>query len=331
VNPAEGAFITRRESPVEPPNFFIRTLAQTPMKKAPEGETSWMSTLRAITQFHDPAPQLRGITKRLVTYTRANGLPLSFTLYLPPDYKPGTRLPTVLWAYPLDYAGKEVAGQIEGSSKRFTTIEGTSVLFFLLQGYAVLDDVAMPVVGPSGAAYDTFIEQIVSNAKAAIDKAVDLGVTDPERVGVVGHSFGAEMTANLLAYSDLFRAGIARSGAYNYTICPFGFQNEKRTLWQARDVYIKLSPVLQADKINEPLLLIHGELDQNTGPLGSEKLFEAIRGIGGTVRLVMLPYEDHGYSARESTEHVLYEMLSWFDRYVKAAPPRAHQPGAANK
>ena len=197
----------------------------------------------------------------------------------------------------------------------------------------MLDNVAMPVVGPPETAYDTFIEQIVANAKAAIDKAVELGVTDPERVGVMGHSHGALMTANLLAHCDLFRAGIARSGAYNHTMRPFGFQNEHRTFWQARDVYLKLSPVLQADKINKPLLLIHGELDQNPGtvPLQSEKLFEAVRGIGGTVRLVILPYESHGYVAQESTEHVLYEMLSWFDRYVKAAPPREHPPEAAKK
>jgi len=323
----QGTFLTRRESPTDPPNFFIRTLGRTPIAGIPEGEASWTSTPRAITQFLDPAPQLRGITKRLVTYTRADGIPLSFTLYLPPDYRLGTRLPTVFWAYPLDYAGKEVAGQIEGSPNLFTTIAGTSELFFLLQGYAVLDDVAMPVVGPPETVYDTFVEQIISDAKAAIDKAVDMGVTDPERIGVGGHSHGALMTANLLAYSDLFRAGIARSGAYNHTMRPFGFQNEKRTLWQARDVYVKLSPVLQADKINEPLLLIHGELDVNPGtvPLQSEKLYEAIRGIGGTVRLVILPYESHGYQARESTEHVLYEMLSWFDRYVKNAPPRTHQ------
>lgn len=326
IDPVEGTFITRRESPTDPPNFFARTLEKTPMLETSEGETSWTSTSRAITQFPDPAPQLRGITKRLVTYTRADGVPLSFTLYLPPGYKPDARLPTIFWAYPLDYAGKEVAGQIKGSANLFTTIEGASWLFFLLEGYAVIDNVAMPVVGPPETVYDTFVEQIVSNAKAAIDKAVELGVTDPERIGIGGHSHGALMTANLLAYSDLFRAGIARSGAYNHTMRPFGFQSEKRTLWQARDVYIKLSPVLQADKINEPLLLIHGELDANPGtvPLQSEKLYDAIRGIGGTVRLVMLPHESHGYQARESTEHVLYEMLSWFDRYVKNAPPRTH-------
>jgi dipeptidyl aminopeptidase/acylaminoacyl peptidase len=324
LNPMAGTFLTRRESPAEPPNFSARTLEKRPLKNAAEGEASWGSTSRAVTRFPNPTPQLSGITKRLVTYTRADGLPLSFMLYLPPGYKEGTRLPTVVWAYPLDYAEKGVAGQIMGSSKLFTTIRGDSELFFLLQGYAVLDDTAMPVVGPPDTAYDTFPEQIVANAKAAIDKAVELGVTDPDRVGVGGHSHGALMTANLLVYSDLFRAGIARSGAYNHTMRPFGFQNERRTYWQARDTYIKLSPVLQADKLNEPILLIHGEMDQNPGtvPLQSEKLYEALRGVGGTVRFVMLPYESHGYNAKESIEHVLYEMLTWFDRYVKNAKPR---------
>ena len=319
-----GIFLTRRESPADTPNFFARSLAQKPLKRVAEGEAGWASTPRALTQFPNPMPQLSGITKRLVTYTREDGIPLSFMLYLPPGYKKGTPLPTVFWAYPLDYAEKGVAGQIEGSERRFTAIRYDSELFFLLQGYAVLEDVAMPVVGPPETAYDTFPEQIVANAKAAIDKAVELGVTDPERVGVGGHSHGALMTVNLLVYSDLFRAGIARSGAYNHTMRPFGFQNERRTYWQARDTYIKLSPVLQADKINEALLLIHGELDQNPGTVSqqSEKLYEAVRGVGGAVRLVMLPYESHGYMARESIEHVLYEMLGWFDRYVKNAPPR---------
>ncbi len=325
LNPASGTFVTRRESPADPPNFFARTLAKKAFKGAAQGEAAWASTSRPVTKFPNATPQLSGITKRLVTYTRADGLPLSFMLYLPPGYKEGTRLPTVVWAYPLDYAEKGTAGQIMGSPKEFTTIRGDSELFFLLQGYAVLDDTAMPVVGPPETAYDTFPEQIVANAKAAINKAVELGVTDPDRVGVGGHSHGALMTANLLVYSDLFRAGIARSGAYNHTMRPFGFQNERRTYWQARDTYIKLSPVLQADKINEPLLLIHGEMDQNPGtvPLQSEKLYEAVRGLGGTVRLVMLPYESHGYAAQESIEHVLFEMLGWFDRYVKNANPRA--------
>jgi dipeptidyl aminopeptidase/acylaminoacyl peptidase len=333
LNPTVGTFITRHESPTDPPNFFERTLAKKPLKDILPGEASWSSTSRAITHFPNPIPQLSGITKRLVTYKRADGVPLSFMLYLPAGYKPGTRLPTVVWAYPLDYSEQGVAGQIEGSSQVFTTIRGTSELFFLLEGYAVLDDAAMPVVGPPETAYDNFPEQIVANAKAAIDKAVELGVTDPERVGVGGHSHGALMTANLLVYSDLFRAGIARSGAYNHTMRPFGFQNERRTFWQARDTYIKLSPVLQADKIKEPLLLIHGELDQNPGtvPMQSEKLYESLRGLGKTVRLCMLPYESHGYSALESTEHVLWEMLTWFDRYVKNATPRATQPATEKK
>ena len=325
VDPAAGTFITRRESPQDPPNFLLRALGRKPLKGTAAGESRWASSSRPITRFPDPAPQVRGITKRLVTYTRPDGIPLSFTLYLPPGYQPGTRLPTLLWAYPMELAEKEVAGQVEGSPYRFTALEGTSELFLALQGYAVLDDAAMPVVGPSETVYDTFVEQIVANAKAAVDKAVELGVTDPGRVAVGGHSHGALMTANLLAWSDLFRAGIARSGAFNHTIRPFGFQNERRTFWQARDVYIKLSPALQADRIDEPLLLIHGELDANPGtvPMQSEKLYEAVRGVGGTVRLVMLPYESHGYAALQSTEHVLYEMISWLDRHVKETPPRA--------
>lgn len=332
VNPDAGTFITRHESPADPPNFFLRTLGKVE-KGAAEGEPLRTSSSRAITAFPNPIPQIAGIQKRLVTYKRADGVPLSFMLYLPPGYKEGTRLPTVLWAYPLDYAEQSVAGQIEGSSKLFTTIRGSSELFFLLAGYAVLDDAAMPVVGPPETVYDTFVEQITANAKAAIDKAVELGVTDPDRIGVAGHSHGALMTANFLVYTDLFRAGIARSGAFNHTLRPFGFQNERRTLYQARDTYIKLSPVIQADKINEPLLLIHGEIDANPGtvPMQSEKLFDALRGVGKTVRLVMLPYESHGYQAKESIEHVLYEMISWFDRFVKNAPPRSDQTGAANK
>jgi dipeptidyl aminopeptidase/acylaminoacyl peptidase len=324
VDAASGTFITRRESPLDPPNYYLRTLAGKAVAGLAPGESAWNSTAAAITSFPDPAPQLRGIKRQLVSFKREDGVPLSFMLCLPPGYQPGTRLPTVLWAYPIEYTEKGVAGQVEGSSQRFTLPTGSSQLFFLLQGYAVLDAAAMPVIGPRETFYDTFPEQIVANARAAIAKAVEMGVTDPERVGVGGHSHGALMTANLLVYSDLFRAGIARSGAFNHTLRPFGFQNEKRTLWQARDTYIKLSPVLQADKVNEPLLLIHGAVDQNPGTvtMQSEKLYDALRGIGATVRLCLLPYESHGYIARESIEHVLYEMLSWFDRHVKNAPPR---------
>jgi dipeptidyl aminopeptidase/acylaminoacyl peptidase len=260
-----------------------------------------------------------------VTYERPDGVKLSFTLYLPPGYQAGTRLPTIVWAYPLDYTDPNSAGQVTGSPQKYISISGASPIFLALEGYAVLDNTAMPVVGPTETAYDTFIEQIVANAKAAIDKAVELGVTDRDRVGVSGHSHGALMTANLLAWSDLFRAGVARSGAYNHTMRPFGFQNERRTLYRATDTYLKLSPLMHADRINEPLLIIHGERDNNPGtvPLQSEKLFDAIRGVGGTVRLVMLPLEAHGYFARESVEHTLYETVAWFDKYVKNAPPRS--------
>lgn len=314
-------FITRRESRREPQNYFLRTLSTKRRARVQAGEALLSSTLRPLTRFPDPTPELRGIKKQIVTYKRADGVPLSFTLYLPPGYKEGTRLPTVFWAYPLEHVDPSTAGQVAGSEQRFTTIIGASHLFFLLAGYAVVDNPAMPVIGHPDSAYDSFVEQIVADAKAAIDKAVELGVADPVRIGVGGHSHGGLMTANLLAHSDFFRAGIARSGAYNHTMRPFGFQSERRTLWEAPEVYIKLSPLMHATEINEPLLLIHGDADANPGtiPMQSERLYQAVRGTGGTVRLVMLPLESHGYAARESVEHTLYEMLNWFDRHVKNA------------
>jgi dipeptidyl aminopeptidase/acylaminoacyl peptidase len=201
---------------------------------------------------------------------------------------------------------------------------GSSHLFFLLQGYAVLDDATMPIVGDPETVNDTFVKQITDSAKAAIDKGAEMGAVDPERVGVGGHSYGAFMTANLLAHNDLFRAGIARSGAYNRTLTPFGFQSERRTFWEAPDLYAKVSPFFVAHKINEPILLIHGEADNNQGtyPMQSERLYAALSGTGGTARLVMLPLESHGYAAKESIEHTLFEMIDWFDRHVKNAKPR---------
>ena len=310
LNNDGSKFITRRESPTEAPNYYVLST---------NGDGP-----RALTDFPDPTPQLRGIKKQLVTYKRADGVQCSFTLYLPPNYKEGTRLPTVVWAYPLEFTDAGTAGQITGSTQKATSIVGPSHLFFLMEGYAILDNATMPVVGTPELVNNTYIEQTVMSAKAAIDKATEMGVTDPDRVGVGGHSYGAFMTANLLAHSDLFRAGIARSGAYNRTLTPFGFQSERRTIWEAPELYLKVSPFMFAQKINEPMLMIHGEADDNTGtfPIQSERMYQAMKGNGATVRLVMLPHEAHGYAGRESIEHVLYEMIGWFDKYVKNAAPR---------
>ncbi len=312
-------FITRHESPSEPPNYFLRS--------------SGSDDKKALTHFPDAAPQLHGITKQLVTYKRADGVPLSFTLYLPPGYHQGERLPTIVWAYPLEFNDAGTAGQVSGSPYRFTTISGISHLFLLTQGYAILDNATMPVIGDPDTMNNTYIEQVVSSAKAAIDKAVEMGVTDRNRVGVGGHSYGAFMTANLLAHSDLFRAGVARSGAYNRTLTPFGFQSERRTLWEAPEMYLKISPFMYADKIKHPILLIHGMADDNSGtfPIQSERMYEAIKGNGGIVRYVQLPYEAHGYLGRESVEHTLYEMVSWFDKWVKNAPSPASSTTAGGK
>ncbi len=299
--------IIRSESPTDPPNYYLVNQATGKRRK--------------LSNYKDPAPQLRGIHKQILTYKRKDGVGLSGTLYLPAGYKKGTRLPLMLWAYPREYSDAKVASQIRGSANRFTRLSGYSHLFFLTQGYAVLDGAQMPVIGDPKTMNDTFVEQIVSSAQAAIDTLDRMGVIDPDRVGVGGHSYGAFMTANLLAHCDLFAAGIARSGAYNRTLTPFGFQSERRTLWQALEAYFRVSPFMHADQINEPLLLIHGEADNNSGtfPLQSRRMFHALKGHGATTRLVMLPYESHGYRARESVLHVLAEMFEWFDKYVKNA------------
>lgn len=302
---ADGSsFITYYEDPATPGNYRLHS----------NGETSF------LTEFPDPHPELTGIRRELITYERSDGTPLSATLYLPPDYEPGQKLPVVVWAYPREFNDASTAGQVRESKYRFTRIGGYSHLFFLTQGYAVMDRTAMPVVGSDPETVnDTFIDQVVASAEAAIDETVKRGFGDGERVGVGGHSYGAFMTAHLLAQSDLFRAGIARSGAYNRTLTPFGFQAERRIFWDAPEVYYRLSPFMAANRIKEPMLLIHGDRDNNSGtfPQQSERMFAAVKGTGGTARLVMLPYESHGYRGRESILHTLSEMVTWFDRYVK--------------
>ena len=304
--------LTRRESPADPPNYLVRDTGT--------------GTVRALTGYTDPAPILRGVEKRLLTYERADGVGLSATLYLPPGYREGDRPPMLMWAYPREYVDPAAASQVRGSPFRFTTLRGASHLLLLAEGYAILDGPAMPIVGEGQTANDTYVEQLVASAQAAIDAVVDLGVADRDRIAIGGHSYGAFMTANLLAHSDLFRAGIARSGAYNRTLTPFGFQNERRTFWEARDIYAAMSPFFHAEKVNEPILLTHGEIDNNSGtfPIQSERYYHALKGHGATVRYVTLPYESHGYAARESVLHVVAEMLDWCNEHL--APRQAPAP-----
>ena len=317
LDDAAATVLTRYETPTDPPNYYVRDIAA--------------ATRRAITAFTDPAPQLRGVQRQFVTYKRHDGVDLNGTLYLPPGYKPGTRLPVIMWAYPREFGDADSAGQITGSPNRFTTYTGASHLFLLTQGYAIFDDPKMPIIGAGETANDTYVDQLSMDAAAAVDKVVDMGVGDRDRIGVGGHSYGAFMTANLLAHTDLFRAGVARSGAYNRTLTPFGFQSESRTFWEIPDVYARMSPFFYANKINEPILLIHGEMDDNSGtfPVQSERLYMALKGFGATVRYATLPYEAHGYAARESVLHTIAETIDWLDKYVKNAPPRAKTTAAA--
>ena len=302
-------FLTRRESLTDVPNYFVRDLSS--------------GSLVAVTQFKDPAPQFAGVTKQLITYARPDGVQLSATLYLPAGYdKAQGPLPFLLWAYPQEFRSAAAASRVTGSPYRFTRPTGMSPLFMLTQGYGVLDGPTMPIVGEGnkgGEPNDTYVPQLVASAKAAVDKIVEMGVADRDRIAIGGHSYGAFMTANLLAHSTLFRAGIARSGAYNRTLTPFGFQNEDRPYWKARETYATMSPFNYADSLSAPILLIHGTADENSGsfPIQSERFFAALKGNGKKARLVMLPAEPHIYRSREALGHTLWEMVTWLDRYVK--------------
>ncbi len=308
LDESKGLLITSRQSVAEPPNYFIRALKS--------------GKLTQLTSFPHPYPQFKDVHKEVVTYKRADGVQLSFDLYLPIGYKKEDGpLPTFLWAYPREYKSASAAGQMSGSPYTFVRISPLSALVMVTRGYAVLNNAAFPIIGEGDSEpNDSFVKQLVANAEAAINKAVEMGVTDRERVAVGGHSYGAFMTANLLAHSELFAAGIARSGAYNRTLTPFGFQAEPRTYWEAPEIYYAMSPFMHADEVKTPILLIHGMADNNSGtfPIQSERFYSALKGNGATARLVMLPKESHGYRARESVLHMLWEMNNWLEKYVKS-------------
>jgi dipeptidyl aminopeptidase/acylaminoacyl peptidase len=305
LDPRATRIVTRREDRRTPANYLVRHL------RDPKVEPL------ALTRLANPAPALADVRRELVTYDRPDGVKLSGTLYYPTDYREGQRVPVIFWIYPREFASADAAGQVTGSPNRFVLPGGPSHLFLLTQGYAVLDNPTLPVIG-GDSANDRYVEQTVAGAKAAIDYLTARGIADGN-FGVGGHSYGAFATANLLAHSDLFKAGVARSGAYNRTLTPFGFQNEQRTFWEARDVYLRMMPFSYADKINEPILLIHGMNDNNSGtfPIQSERMYAALKGHGATVEYVQLPFESHGYAARESVMDVVARMIDWFDRYVK--------------
>ena len=308
LDPSATKAIIRRESPTERPDYYVLDFAT---KK----------TVR-LTNLPDPAPFFSQVKAELITYTRPDGVQLSATLYLPPGYdrtRDG-KLPFFLWAYPQEFMSEDAASRVAGSPLQFRRPSRADHLLLLAAGYGVLDNPTMPIVGQNGKeANDAYVPQLVASAKAAIDKLEEMGVGDRDRMAVGGHSYGAFMTGNLLAHSDLFRAGIARSGAYNRTLTPFGFQAEPRTYWQAPEVYDQMSPFHFADKIKEPILLIHGTHDNNQGtfPVQSERMFAALKGNGGNVRYVQLPLESHGYIAKESRRHVIWEMVNWLDTHVR--------------
>ena len=309
LTPDASEFITLKEGTETQPNYW---LVNTKKRIAPF----------QVTNFAHPYESIKGIQKQLVTYKRKDGLNLSAVVYTPEGYDPTKdgRLPVLMWAYPREYKSAADAAQVRGSKYTFTRLSWGSPIYWVTRGYAIMDQTEMPIVGEGDKEpNDFFIEQLVANAEAAIDHIVDMGIGDRNKIAVGGHSYGAFMTANLLSHSNLFAAGIARSGAYNRTLTPFGFQYEQRTYWEAPEVYFNMSPFSFAHQVKTPILLIHGEADNNSGtfPIQSERYYNALKGHGATTRLVFLPHESHGYSAKESVLHTLWEMDTWLEKYVK--------------
>ena len=307
-DPKNKELLVRIESPKVYPNYYFRKVNK--------------EKLIQITHFKNPFKSIQNVHKEVINYKREDGLELSGTLYLPVGYNKDKKekMPMILWAYPTEFKDKSSAGQITKNSNEFTYPYYGSMIYWVTRGYVVLDDASFPIVGEGEKEpNDSFREQLVANAKAAIDAVDELGYIDRDRVAVGGHSYGAFMVANLLSHSNLFAAGIARSGAYNRTLTPFGFQSEQRSYWESPGVYYTMSPFMHADKMNQPLLLVHGEADNNSGtyPMQSERYFNALKGLGATVRLVMLPKESHGYRSKESILHLLWEQDQWLERHVK--------------
>ncbi len=308
IDTKKGTVITRMESPNEYPNYFIKNIKNKKMQP--------------LTSFENPFKSIAGVHKEVINYKRDDGVELTGTLYLPVGYdrEKKEKLPMIMWAYPTEYKDRSSAGQTTANPNSFTYLSYGNPIYWVTRGYAVLDRAAFPIVGEGETEpNDTFVEQLVANAKAAIDAVDKLGYIDRNRVAVGGHSYGAFMTANLLSHSTLFAAGIARSGAYNRTLTPFGFQSEQRSYWEASDVYDRMSPFMNADKMKTPMLLVHGEADNNSGThtMQSERYFQALKSFGAPVRLVILPKESHGYAAKPNVLHLLWEQDQWLEKYVK--------------
>ncbi|MFJ1474587.1 prolyl oligopeptidase family serine peptidase [Capnocytophaga cynodegmi] len=304
----KNSLLISLQSPTEYPNYYIKNYKN--------------NKLTQLTFFKNPFEALKGVHKEVINYKRKDGVALSGTLYLPKnyDFKKKEKLPLLIWAYPKEYKSKDTAGQSTANPNEFTYPHYGSFIYWVTKGYAVLDDAAFPIVGEgTQEPNDTFIEQLVANGEAAIDAVDKLGYIDRKRVAVGGHSYGAFMTANLLTHSDLFVCGIARSGAYNRTLTPFGFQSEQRNYWDSPEIYNTMSPFMNAHKMKKPLLLIHGAADNNAGTFTfqTERYFQALKNLGAPVRMVLLPLESHSYRAKESILHTLWEQDTFLEENLK--------------
>ena len=305
----KGEVLVMIQSKNDYPNYYLRNIKS-------------KDKLTQITFFANPFESIKDVYKEVIKYKRKDGVDLTGTLYLPVGYDlvKKEKLPLLIWAYPAEFKDKNSAGQNDKNPNEFTFPYYGSFVYWVMKGYAVLDDASFPIIGEGTTEpNDNFMAQLIDDAEAAINAVDSLGYINRKKVAIGGHSYGAFMTANLLTHSNLFACGIARSGAYNRTLTPFGFQSEQRNYWDIPTIYNEMSPFMNAEKMKTPLLLVHGDADNNPGTftLQSERYFQALKGLGAPVRLVLLPKESHGYAAKENILHLLWEQDQFLEKYLK--------------
>ncbi len=311
-----SAYIYMHESPTVIQDAYVRDM------KA--------GTSTQLTHAKDVAPEVSGAQHKRIQLTRQrDGIKFWVDLTLPADWKPGTRLPGIIWFYPREYTA-----QADYDRSRYTTNinkfpdtpalrPASSTKLWVTQGNAVIEP-DCPIMGSAGKMNDNYARDLAENLELTVNAMVDQGYIDRDHVGIGGHSYGAFSTVNALTLTSIFKAGIAGDGMYNRSLTPFGFQSERRNFFEAQSTYLEMSPFFRADKISGPLLMYHSLEDQNVGtaPISSIRMFHALQGLGKPAALFMYPYEDHSVATYQTDLDQWARWFAWFDMYVKNPSPK---------
>ncbi|MDE2784781.1 MAG: prolyl oligopeptidase family serine peptidase [Gemmatimonadota bacterium] len=300
-----GRFVVQRETPTE----------------VAQGYLVVGSARTQLTSNVDYTPDLTNAPRQRFTVERPDGFRFLVNVTLPPDYQEGERRPAMFWFYPREYEDQE--GYDEGArsynKNAFPNFGTRSIEYLIRLGYVVVEPDA-PIVGEEGRINNNYQHDLRNNLAAVIDELDARGLIDRRRLGLGGHSYGAFGTLNAMVHTPFFKAGIAGDGNYNRTFTPLGFQREPRYFWDAREVYLGMSPFVYANNLTGAVLLYHGMHDQNVGtaPDHSPRLFHALNGLGKEAAMYLYPFEDHGPATRETLLDLWARWAAWLDVHLAA-------------